>query len=171
MQITAIWILLGLVFLSTPLHAEEKRKPDILFGPGVSSSVIRGTLSGNESTNYQLRAKAGQLIRVTLFTDNAGNFFNIYAPGNDPGDEAMYIGAVSGNSFSGEVPADGIYTLQLFLIRGEARHNASASYTLKVEIGNKPSAAVPQDKVFSTFARFEGHRLPAPSSAAAGGKD
>lgn len=168
MQTTALWIFLGLVFFSAQLHAEEKRKPGILFGPGVSSSVIRGTLSGRESTNYQLRARAGQLIRVTLFTDNADNYFNIYAPGKDPGDEAMYIGAVSGNSFSGEVPADGIYTLQLFLMRSASDRKESASYTLKVEIGNKPSAAIPLSENFSTIASIEsGYQSPAPTATAA----
>ncbi|WP_323844729.1 hypothetical protein [Microbulbifer magnicolonia] len=136
-----LFILHGLIFFCIAAHGDEVRTEDIQFERGASSAIVRGALSGYDTANYRLRAMAGQQMRAMLETDNASNYFNIYAPGKGPGQEAMFIGSIKGKRFSGSLPADGVYTVQVFLMRSAARRDESANYTLHVEID--PKSATP----------------------------
>jgi hypothetical protein len=71
---------------------------------------------------------------VALKTDNGGNYFNIFTPGKSPGDEAMFIGSTQGRRYEGTLPADGEYTVQVFLMWNSARRNEMANYTLEIGI-------------------------------------
>lgn len=71
---------------------------------------------------------------VVLKTDNGSNYLNIFVPGKRPGDEAMFIGSQQGNHFEGTLPADGEYTVQVYLMRNAARQNEKANYTLEIGI-------------------------------------
>lgn len=128
------FVILALSFLSLSVQAQETRTLDLQFEQGATGTTVHGAISDYDTTNYRLRAKTGQQIRVALETDNAANYFNIFAPGKGPGDQAMFIGSTAGNTFSGKLPADGVYTVQLYLMRSAARRNESANYTLKIMI-------------------------------------
>jgi len=71
---------------------------------------------------------------VVLKTDNGSNYFNIFAPGKKPGDEAMFIGSTLGDRYDGTLPADGKYTVQVYLMRNAARRNEKVNYTLEIGI-------------------------------------
>ncbi|MFC6632122.1 DNA breaking-rejoining protein [Microbulbifer taiwanensis] len=106
-----------------------------------SETTSDGTIRGNDTATYRLGATAGQHLHVLLQTDNASNYFNIYAPGKDPGEEALFTGSVDGNSYSAIVPADGLYTVQVFLMRNAAQRNESAHYKLHTVLKSGPKTS------------------------------
>ena len=132
----SVWpaMVIGLVSLATVAVAEDARDEQVRFAHGTSGTTIKATITGWESVNYKLRAKAGQSMFVDLNTGNGGNYFNIFPPGKGPGDAAMFIGTTQGNRYQGTLPTDGEYTVQVFLMRNGARRNEKAEYTLKIGI-------------------------------------
>jgi len=64
-----------------------------------------------------LGINSDQSMRVSLETNNASAYFNIYAPDKGPGDEAMFVGLMDGNSYVGTTSAKGSYIIQVYLMR------------------------------------------------------
>ena len=132
------------VGLSVTVTAREERNEQIQFANGATGATISSSITGYESVNYRLTAKAGQIMTVTLSTDHTATYFNIYPPGKGPGDAAMYIGSTEGARFHGKLPASGTYAIQVYMMRSAARRNETADYKLRVEIdSHKHSAAAP----------------------------
>ena len=127
-------MIIGLALLSMPAFAQDTRDEQVQFARGTSGATIRETITGHQSVNYKVTAKAGQSMVLVLTTDNASNYFNIFAPGKVPGDEAMFIGSTQGDRYAGTLPKDGEYKVQLFLMRNAARRNEKANYTLEIKI-------------------------------------
>lgn len=112
------------------------------FAEGASSAAVKGSLKGRKVIDYSLRAKAGQTMHVALKTGNASNHFNVLPPGSQ--DVAIFIGSMSGHQWSGTLPADGDYTIRVYLMRSAARRHERADYTLTVGItGSAAAAAAP----------------------------
>ena len=124
----------GLALLSMPVFAEDARDERVQFAPGTSGATIKETITGYQTVNYQLNAKAGQSMIVVLNTDNPSNYFNVLAAAKAPGDGAIFTGAMQGGRYAGTLPEDGEYTVQVFLMRNAARRNEKANYTLEIEI-------------------------------------
>jgi phage-related tail fiber protein len=103
----------------------------VQFKSGESGATITNTITGEEAVNYTLSAMEGQSMVVIMETDNPSNYFNVMAPGAA---SAMFIGSTSGGRFEGTLPATGIYTIQVYLMRNASRRNESASYRLDVGI-------------------------------------
>jgi len=132
---TFLFILsVGLITAFTFVYADEIRNETVKFAPGTSSTSIKDTITGYQSVNYKVGAKAGQQMTVEMTTDNTSNYFNIFEPGKGPGDGAMYIGSTESNNFEGKLPTDGEYTVQVYLYRNAARRNEKANYTLNIEV-------------------------------------
>jgi hypothetical protein len=130
----------ALVLISSPVaHAEEIQTQNVQFAKGHSSATIKGKITGNQTIDYTLRAKAGQNMNVSLKTSNSANYFNVLPPGSTG--EAIFIGSTSGNEWAGVLPADGEYKLRVYLMRSAARRNEVANYTLAVGITGTPKAA------------------------------
>ena len=127
-------IVTGLVLFCTPALAGDIREVQVKFSPGTTGTTIKDSLKGYLTVNYKLRARAGQSMVVVLKSDNGSTYFNIFAPGKGPGDEALFIGAMRGYRFEGPLPADGEYTIQVFLMRNAARRNETAHYALEIRI-------------------------------------
>ncbi len=109
------------------------------FAKGASSATVKGTLKGDKTIDYKLRAKAGQTMSVTLKTSNGANYFNVLPPGSTG--EAIFVGSTSGNEWTGPLPADGEYTVRVYLMRSAARRNETANYTLTVGVTGSAAAA------------------------------
>ncbi len=71
-------------------------------------------------------------MRVSLESKKA--FINIFEPGKGVGDGAMFIGSTEGANYTGILPKSGTYTIQVYLMRNEARRGTSAPYTLHMGI-------------------------------------
>lgn len=127
-------LLLALAIAVGAVHAaaQDGRSERVHFAGGASSKLIKGKIQGYHYVDYLVRAGAGQTLSVALKSGNGANHFNLIAPG--AGDSAMFVGSMSGNSFSGMLPADGDYKIRVYLMRNAARRNEVARYTLDVGI-------------------------------------
>jgi hypothetical protein len=118
---------------ATPIESKPIR-----FAKGASSATVKGSLEGDRTVDYKLRARAGQTMNVNLATSNGANYFNVLPPGSK--DVAIFVGSSSGNEWSGALPADGEYTIRVYLMRSAARRNETANYTLTVGVTGSPVA-------------------------------
>ena len=119
--------------------ADDIRKEQIQFKKGTSSAAITGRIKGYQAVDYQLRAEAEQTMTVSFKPSNPSAYFNVLPPGTD---EAIFVGSISGNRCEAALPADGVYTIRVYLMRNAARRNETANYTLAVTVADKaaPSA-------------------------------
>ena len=138
-------LVIGLAVLSLPVYAEDVRDEKVQFAPGSNGVTIKDTISSYQSINYRLSAMAGQSMNIVLDSNNASNYFNIYAPGTAPGDKAMYIGSIHGSRYTGTLPLDGEYIIQVFLMRNAARRNEKANFTLHIEIDSTATISNTQE--------------------------
>lgn len=138
---TRLTIVLIISLLLTEAYADETVKTQTVhFDKGSNGTTIKGKIQGYESYNYTLSAKAGQTMKVDLKTQHLATYFNIYAPGKAPGDEAMFIGTTGGLGYKGTLPDDGRYIIQVFMMRSAARRNEVANYNLSVVITGSSKA-------------------------------
>jgi hypothetical protein len=119
------------------------RTERVKFAKGTTSAVIKGQVKGSGDVDYLVRAGAGQTITVSLKVSNRMNYFNVLPPGSK--DVAMYAGQ-TGEDFKGVLPADGDYTIRVYLIRAAARRNESSRYTLTVSVTGKALEPVAASK-------------------------
>jgi hypothetical protein len=117
---------------SWAMAAGDIESRPVHFAKGASSATLKGSLKGDKTIDYRLSARAGQTMSVTLKTSNAANYFNVLTPGS--GDVAVFVGSTSGNEWTGQLAADGEYTIRVYLMRSAARRNEAANYTLTVGI-------------------------------------
>jgi len=127
------------LMLSSLARADGIETRAVQFAKGKSSATIKGTIRGDQTIDYTLRAKAGQTMSVKLATSKGANYFNVLPPGSN--DEALFVGSSGGNEWTGTLPADGEYKLRVYLMRSAARRNEAANYTLTVGITGAPKAA------------------------------
>jgi hypothetical protein len=111
----------------------------VKFAKGATSATIKGTLKGDQTIDYKLRARAGQTMSVALKTSNAGNYFNVLPPGSN--DVAVFVGSTGGSEWTGQLDADGEYTIRVYLMRSAARRNETANYALTVGVTGSASSA------------------------------
>jgi len=125
-------LLLAALCLSTPAwSADPIHKETVALTAGKAAHSVKGQIKGYATAEYTLTGKAGQTLSVKLKTNQPSNYFNIRQPGQD---EALFIGSTSGNSYQAKLPADGEYTVQVYLMRNAARRNAVASYSLEMRL-------------------------------------
>lgn len=104
----------------------------IEFAKGATSATVKGSIQGDQTIDYTLRAWAGQTLTASLKSSHRANYFNVLPPGSQG--EAIFIGSTSGNEWRGTLEADGTYTLRVYLMRSAARRNERADFTLGVGI-------------------------------------
>jgi hypothetical protein len=135
--------MLAALFLGTTVVSAgaQIRQEKIRFGKGRSGTTITGMIKGYQSVDYHLSAGEGQTMVVVFNPSNFSAYFNVLPPGSDT---AIFVGSISGNRFEGRLPADGVYTIRVYLTRNAARRNETARYTLKVGVtgGGKTPAAM-----------------------------
>lgn len=134
-------VALSIAAMAGPAAAEDGRSERLRFAKGASTTVTKGQIKGYQYVDYLVRGSAGQTLSAAMKTGNGANYFNVIAPGG--GDVAMFIGSMSGERFSGLLPADGDYTIRVYLMRNAARRNETARYTLNVELGGQALPATP----------------------------
>ena len=139
MKKVVLLVLTCLGFLTVPVWAEEGiRQERVQFQQGRDSASLKGRIKGDETVDYQLGARAGQTMAVTLKSSNRFTYFNILPPGDDT---AIFVGSTSGNHFSGTLPTNGDYTVRVYLMRNAARRNETANYSLNIHIGGGQHAS------------------------------
>jgi len=119
-----------------PLPAQAAGEPGaqrkaIQFAKGSSSSQVRGSIKGEADVEYTINARAGQTLAVAMSSTNGSLNFNINPPGSR---YAMFNSSGQGPKASVVLPADGTYSVVVYLMRNAARRNESASYKLDVAV-------------------------------------
>ena len=141
MKVLIAYALSGLLLGASLIFAgEDMRREQVRFEEGTSGTTITGEIRGYQGVDYQVPARAGQTVVVNFKPSNPSAYFNILPPVSDA---ALFVGSSSGNQFAAEAPADGIYTIRVYLMRNAARRNEMTRYTLKVSVadGITPAAA------------------------------
>lgn len=139
---------------SSALAASPIETRTVHFAKGASSATFKGTLKGERTVDYTLRARAGQTMSVTLKTSSNANYFNVLPPGSK--DVAIFVGSTGGNEWSGALPSDGEYTIRIYLMRSAARRNEVASYTLTVGVAGETSGSPALGKALAGDAKVRG---------------
>ncbi len=106
--------------------------------PDMATVRVKGRIRGWQSVDYTLQARAGQILRVQLTASNPSAYFNVLPADSQ---EALFVGPTSGDRYVGRLPADGVYRLQVFLMRNAARRNEKAPFTLEVSLQDQAPAA------------------------------
>jgi Periplasmic lysozyme inhibitor of I-type lysozyme len=141
MKALLVCVLTGLLLETIPASAAmDIRQEQIQFEKGKSGTTITGKIKGDQIVDYQLRAGAGQSMVAIFKTSNLSAYFNVLPPGSEV---AIFVGSISGNRFEAKLPADGVYTVRVYLMRNAARRNETANYTLEVSIADGGKRAAP----------------------------
>lgn len=154
-----IW--LGAVFatlVSLSAHAANSdvspRVQQVSYKSGSGSVQFKQSIKGYKTAEYKLDAKAGQMLTVDFKTSNTSAYFNITAKGAD---YALFNGSIMGNHFLGSLPADGEYTVQVYLMRNAARRNEVANYEISLTLGKED--AVDNHQTFDKNLELQGIRF------------
>ena len=131
----------ALLALSAPAGADGIKTVPVHFKKGASSATLTGHLTGDQTIDYVLGAKAGQVMSVTMTTSNDASYFNVLPPGSN--DEAIFIGSTEGNEFGGTLSQSGDYKVRVYLMRSAARNHEKADFTLQVAITGGAHSAAP----------------------------
>ncbi|SEA99322.1 hypothetical protein [Rubrimonas cliftonensis] len=83
---------------------------------------------------YELGAREGQFLTVSLRPDNQSADFNVYIPGKGPGDEALFTSATGGSEYRGQLYVTGDHTVSVFLNRNAAREGQTANFDIVLGI-------------------------------------
>ena len=122
----------GLALLCIPAMAKDAvHTKQVQFDKGTNGTTVKGQVKGDDYVLYKLGAKKGQSMSVSIKSRNA--HFNVYAPGKGPGQEAIFAGE-PGIPYVGTLPADGTYTISVYLMRAIARKDKNTPYTLTMSI-------------------------------------
>jgi hypothetical protein len=118
--------------------AQDIRQERVQFKPGESSATIKGKIKGYQIVDYQVLVDAGQSMVVNFKPSNRSTYFNVIPAVSDV---ALFVGSTSGNHFEAKLPADGIYTIRVYLMRNAARRNETADYMLEIGIAGRDKTA------------------------------
>ncbi len=143
------------LLVSAPIKAQDIRQEWVQFKRGETGATIKGKIKGYQIVDYKVRAGAGQSMVVNFKPSNRSAYFNVMPAGSHV---AMFVGSTSGNHFEANLPADGMYTIRVYLMRNAARRNETTNYTLEICIAGKgkpakgtsdasPDTRVPFDRI------------------------
>ena len=122
------------IVLAIPVSSiaqSEIPSTDVTFPRGATGTSIRGTIQGDQTRDYVVRARAGQEMQVDLSGSDI-IFFNVLPPGSD--DEAIFIGSNEGNSFGGTLGISGAYKIRVYQMRATARRGETGNFTLTLSV-------------------------------------
>lgn len=110
---------------------------DVHFAKGKTSSVVSGTIKGDQTHDYVVRASEGQTMKIDLTGSNIV-FFNVLPPGSN--DEAIFVGSNEGNNFSGTLSTSGAYKVRVYQMRATARRGESGNFSLNISVTGATAA-------------------------------
>jgi hypothetical protein len=129
-------LLLFCLLSATPalsLAADAVTTVPVHFTKGASSTAIKGSFKGYDTVLYTLSAKAGQHMKVGVSGSSNANF-NVFAPGDKPGEATALGSGAVGQDWSGALPSSGTYSVQVYQMRATARRGTKVDYSIHVAI-------------------------------------
>lgn len=137
--------------LSPVLAQDQVRTEQIRFAAGTSGTTINDSITGYENVLYRVGAEAGQRMKIQLEPSNAATYFNVYVPGQGPGEEALVNSQFMGptvpdlNIFDGVLPISGEYTVSVYMMRSAARRNEVSNYNMAISVEGETGDRVQAD--------------------------
>lgn len=120
------------IFILPYLTCAQIITKKVAFPVGKSSTIIQGSIAGDQTMDYTIGANQGQKLNVTLTNKSKDSYFNVLPPGSQG--EAIFIGQNDGNKCSIVLPSTGTYKIRVYQMRSAARRGEKASYSLSVSI-------------------------------------
>jgi hypothetical protein len=124
-RISALALMLVVSVSSAAVADTREEKVDL----SSKGTTVKGTIKGDDSVHYIVELDAGERLTVSMTTSNRSSYFNVLPLDSD---NALFVGSSEGMNFSGAVPDEGEYVVQVYLMRNAARRNETANYTLKI---------------------------------------
>jgi hypothetical protein len=145
-------------------QAVRRERVDI---PAADTPVtIEASVRGFDSVHYLVGGATGDTMVLSLSADNPQTYFNLYAPGDVPGEStAMFIGARDGREYRGTLTNTGDYIVHVVLMRPAARRAETADFRLRVEVSGEGSEDDASDAAEASAdpERTEAEARPAPA--------
>lgn len=95
------------------------------------ATTVKGHVKGKDFVEYTLQAKQGQTLHAKLTSSGENEYFDVTPPG---GGERLFIGTRVGDEFTGALPADGEYTIKVYIAGYYAAQGEEADYSLAVDL-------------------------------------
>lgn len=132
MRRTGLFLAMMLAFAPAmpQVAAAQERVETLRMRPGATQTTVRGIVIGRIGATYRLEARAGQRMSLTLNSRNTFLYFNVI----DPRGRTI---AREQSQWDGRLPNSGIYQIQIYLLRAEARRNVPAPFSLDVSIAGR----------------------------------
>ncbi len=143
------------ILLASEAMAEMRTRPVALV-PDAKPVILTDVIFGDETIDVTMAAKTGNTLSVTLTSKQPQAYFNVLPPGSE---EAIFIGSVSGSTYTGQLPEDGTYVVRVYQMRAAARRNETADVKLAISLRTKApeaaaASAAPEAKPVSTATPF-----------------
>ena len=146
-RLTVIAALCAMGLGTVGAEARDIREERVHFPADHDAVLIQDRIVGYESVSYHVQGVAGETMTVALTPSNTATYFNVYAPGRGPGEQALANASIIGgvvpdvNRFQGELPETGDYIISVYLYRSAARRDEVSSYTLEIEVSGAAELA------------------------------
>ena len=150
-SLVALTIAMTLAMPVVATAQSELRTEQVRFAAGTSGTAINDSITGDESVLYAIGAEAGQRMKIRMDPSNLATYFNVYAPGTGPGDEALANSQFTGamvpdiNYFDGELRVSGEYSVSVYMMRSAARRNEVSNYEIVISIEGETGDTVQGD--------------------------
>lgn len=136
----------GLTLLLGTIQAEARdlRVERIHIPEGQQSIQVQDLIVGYEAVSYRVHGIIGETLQATLNTSDTQTYFNVYGPGDGPGDQALAISEFTGPQVPAinmvELPlnATGDYTISVYMVRAAARRGEVSRFALDVSLVGGP---------------------------------
>lgn len=110
-----------IILLCATVSAAQSKRVDVKFRAGASSGTYANTVTGYGTTDFYVKALAGQQFSARLTSSNRFLYFVVLK--NAETVEAVSDDAREQTEWAGSLPEDGTYVVRVYLVRAEARRN------------------------------------------------
>jgi hypothetical protein len=111
-------------------------------GADVGTAIVQGQLRPARSVDYRVHGGAGQTLSIVMSASHLGVQFDVNPPDSE---QPMFVGQRSGRRFEGVLPADGDYTLRVYLPRASAGAQGEETAIYALQVGVAGRAVAPLD--------------------------
>ena len=136
-------------------------KHPVQFGKGKTGTTVKGSIVGDQTVDYTLRAAAGQTMTVKL-SGRSTVYHNILPPGSTG--EALFVGSRDGSMSTTALPVSGEYTIRVNQMGSAKTSGQRSNFGLEVAIAGAAAQSTP------TQATDEDEKMVAASGRASEGK-
>ena len=137
-------LLAPLMLVAAPTFAQpDIVKHPVQFAKGKTGATIKGSIRGDQSVDYTLRAAAGQTMTVKL-SGGSTAYHNVLPPGSTG--EALFVGSRDGDTSTTTLPASGEYTIRVYQMGNAKGSGKRSNFTLDVAINGAAQAATGASK-------------------------